>query len=253
MPVFGALGALARRSSNLPAAPPGERVWAIGDVHGRRDLLDELLDLIAAEEERRAPADVQLIFLGDLVDRGPDSSGVLDRVAALKRGPLRVRVLKGNHDDLFLRSVKGDARALRHLIRIGGRETVLSYGIPPSEYAALDYAQLAERLRHLVPPEQVELLESMELMAVVGDYLFVHAGIRPNVPIEEQSEEDCYWIRSEFLNWKRPFEKFVIHGHSISSAEEVRSNRIGIDTGAFESGRLTAIGLEGQERVFLST
>jgi serine/threonine protein phosphatase 1 len=253
MTVLAALGAFTRRRSTLPSIPAGERVWAIGDVHGRRDLLEDLLLQIQAEEAQRDPAQVQIIFLGDLVDRGPDSKGVLDLVAGLKRGPTQVRVLRGNHDDVFLRAVKGDSRSLRHLIRIGGRETVLSYGITESEYAAMDFPELTERLQHLVPPAQVELLETMETMVVVGDYLFVHAGIRPNVPLEEQSEADLFWIRNEFLGWKRPFEKFVIHGHSITETEEIRSNRIGIDTGAFDSGRLTAIGLEGTDRFFLST
>jgi serine/threonine protein phosphatase 1 len=253
MPVLAAIGALTRKRATLPSVPPGQRIWAIGDIHGRADLLEQLLERIEHEEERLSPSRVSIIFLGDLVDRGPDSKGVLDRIVALRAASPDVRVLRGNHDDVFLRAIKGDVRSMRHLVRMGGRETVLSYGISEAEYTSVDFASLVDHVQELVPQSHVELLESMEAMIVTGDYVFVHAGVRPDVPLDEQSEADLYWIRNEFLNCRKPFEKFVIHGHSITDEEEIRPNRIGVDTGAFASGKLTAIGLEGQDRFFLST
>lgn len=250
---FPSFGTRARIRPDAPAIPAGQRVWAIGDVHGRRDLLDLLLDRIEAHERPLAAADVSLVFLGDLVDRGPDSKGVMERVAQLRAGARPVRVLRGNHDDVFQRAVAGDVRALRYLIQIGGRSTVTSYGIGDEDYDALDFPELTQRLVELVPAAHVALLEAMETSVEIGDYLFVHAGIRPNVPIAEQTAEDLCWIRGEFLDHRRPFEKFIVHGHSITAEPDIRSNRIGIDTGAYDSNRLTAIVLEGTRRAVIST
>ena len=233
--------------------PEGRRVYAVGDIHGRLDLLDRLLDSIAEDEAARPPADTTIIFLGDLVDRGPDSCGVVERLLQLSRGPMPTRFLRGNHDDVFLRAIDGDVRALRFLIRIGGRSTVLSYGISEEDYRQLGFEELAEVLREKVPDEHRAFLASFEPFVEIGDYLFVHAGVKPGVPIEDQSTSDLYWIRDDFLQCRDCFGKMVVHGHSISEGVEVRSNRIGIDTGAFATGQLTAVGLEQSRRWFLST
>jgi serine/threonine protein phosphatase 1 len=228
------------------------RVYAVGDIHGRRDLLDRLLAMIGEDDSRRAPAKTQLIFLGDLVDRGPDSRGVVERLLAL-REERPIRLLMGNHEEVFLRALAGDMKALRFLIRIGGRETLLSYGISEEEYRGLDYEQLMTLMRRNVPAEHVAFMAAFEKWIELGDYLFVHAGLRPGVALKDQAASDLCWIRDDFLNHRESFGRIVVHGHSITDDIDERHNRIGIDTGAFASGKLTAIGLEGGERWFLAT
>jgi serine/threonine protein phosphatase 1 len=234
------------------AVPEGIRVYAIGDIHGRLDLLDHLLRIIDEDDAGRGPGRTELIFLGDLVDRGPDSVGVIERLIAL--GETRpVRYLMGNHEEVFLRAIGGDLRALRFLIRIGGRETLLSYGISEDEYRGLDYDGLLTLLQERVPPTHVAFLSAFENWIEVGDYLFVHAGLRPGVAVEDQKTSDLCWIREDFLEHRDSFGKMVVHGHSITEEIDERPNRIGIDTGAFASGRLTAIGLDRDQRWYLST
>lgn len=253
MPLRRLLKLASPRPSAVHAVPDGKRVYAVGDIHGRLDLLDRLLADIMADHARRGDADMQVIFLGDLVDRGPDSRGVVERLIAFSKGPVPARFLKGNHEEVFLRAVKGDLKALRFLLRIGGRATIMSYGFDKAEYAALDFEALAARLAERVPAEHVAFLSAFEEMIEVGDYLFVHAGIRPGVDLGAQKASDLRWIRDEFLDCWDDHGKLIVHGHSITDDVEVRPNRIGIDTGAFDSGRLSAVGLEGAERWFLST
>ena len=236
------------------AVPDGVRVYAIGDIHGRLDLLESLLELIDTDNRARGDgAAVQLIFLGDLVDRGPDSRGVVERLLWLSKAGAPVQFLIGNHEEVFLRALGGDLRALRFLTRIGGRETLISYGIDAQEYRQLEFEELLERAQALVPEAHLEFLSGFKKWIAFGDYLFVHAGIRPGIPIEAQSTSDLCWIRDDFLSHREDFGKMVVHGHSITDDIDERGNRIGIDTGAFASGKLTAIGLEGEERWYLST
>jgi serine/threonine protein phosphatase 1 len=235
------------------AVPEGRRIYAVGDIHGRLDLLDDILAMIERDSVARGPADVMIIFLGDLVDRGPHSCRVVERLIAFSKGPLSTRFLMGNHEEVFLRTLNGDLRALRFLLRIGGRETILSYGIDGEALRAMDFEELLAALQEKVPAEHIAFLSAFEESIEVGDYLFVHAGIRPGIATEEQSSSDLRWIREDFLRHRDSFGKLVIHGHSITDDVDLRSNRIGIDTGAFATGRLTAIGLEKDERWFLST
>ena len=253
MPVQRLLDLVKKRAPREYGIPAGRRVYAVGDIHGRLDLLDTLLDAIAADNQGRGPADTLIIFLGDLVDRGPDSRGVVERLIAYSKGPTASRFLMGNHEEVFLRAVDGDIKALRFLIRIGGRATILSYGIGESEYQSLDFEDLAAALKERVPAEHVAFLSAFEEWVEIGDYLFVHAGVRPGVDLAAQQASDLRWIRDDFLLHRDSFGKLVVHGHSITRDVDLRPNRIGIDTGAYESGRLTAIGLEGTERWFLST
>lgn len=225
----------------------------MGDIHGRLDLLDRLLDDIAADDARRGAAATQIVFLGDLIDRGPDSAGVVERLLSFSKGSLPSKFLMGNHEEVFLRVLAGDIRAMRFLLRIGGRATVMSYGFDAREFAALDFDALTARLIERVPAEHVAFLSSFKEMIELGDYLFVHAGIRPGIDLAAQKAADLRWIRDDFLDCRDDHGKLIVHGHSITDQVDVRANRIGIDTGAFESGRLTAIGLEGGERWFLST
>jgi serine/threonine protein phosphatase 1 len=236
------------------SVPAGVRVYAIGDIHGRLDLLDDLLFRIEADNQMRGDGvETQLIFLGDLVDRGPNSAGVVQRALELKESDRPVRFLMGNHEEVFVKAMKGSREALRFLVKIGGRATILSYGVAAEEYDALDYEALAELIATRVPAAHVEFLESFENQILIGDYLFVHAGIRPRVPLEEQTGGDLRWIRNEFLDYRGAHGPIVVHGHTITDEVEERGNRIGIDTGAFASGKLTALGLEGGERWYLST
>jgi serine/threonine protein phosphatase 1 len=247
---------LRRAIEPAPAAalvPQGTRVYAIGDIHGRLDLLDDLLFRIEADDRARGGAETQLIFLGDLIDRGPNSAGVVQRALELEQSGRPVRFLMGNHEEVFLKALDGSLEALRFFIKIGGRATILSYGFDEGEYGRLHFDELLPELIARVPSEHVAFLKRFEDRIAIGDYLFVHAGIRPRVPIEEQVGGDLRWIRSEFLDFRGDHGAVVVHGHTITDTVEERANRIGIDTGAFASGRLTALGLEGAERWYLAT
>jgi serine/threonine protein phosphatase 1 len=243
-----------RLSKAAPAAmETGMRVYAVGDIHGRLDLLDRMLDLIAADDARRASATTRVIFLGDLIDRGPDSSGVVERLRVLAGDHTDMDFLLGNHEEVFLLALGGDTEALRAFCRIGGRETILSYGITDSEYERMTYEELGARLQEVVPLAHRTFLEGFGDIGVYGDYAFVHAGVNPAIRLEQQRPSDLRWIRAPFLDHDRPLEKMVVHGHTITPEVMFRPHRIGIDTGAYESGKLTALGLEGVQRWLLQT
>ena len=242
-----------RRSKASPAAsvPEGRRLYAIGDVHGRADLLEGLLERIDRDDRSRGGPQGTLIFLGDLVDRGPDSAQVIDRLITLRGERPDTRLLVGNHEEVFLSVLGGDTKALRFFTRMGGKETILSYGITPEAYAAADFEELAQMVDAAVPEAHRSFLKSFDDMIVEGDYVFVHAGIHPGVSLEEQRPSDLRWIRDPFLEAPPPFEKVVIHGHTIFDNVVELSHRIGLDTGAYRSGTLTAMGFEGGERWIL--
>jgi serine/threonine protein phosphatase 1 len=243
-----------RRAAALePTIPPGQRVYAVGDIHGCADLLGEVVSLIEADDSARGPAETSIVFLGDLVDRGPDSAGVIDRLIALADSRPRVRFLLGNHEEVFLGALEGEPKALRLFCRIGGRETVLSYGMDASEYERLDYEELVHRLDQLVPPAHRSFFDRFEDVIEIGDYAFVHAGVRPDMPLLQQRTGDLRWIRDPFLDHRTRLEKMIVHGHTITEGIETRPHRIGIDTGAYTTGRLTALGLERDQRWTLQT
>lgn len=243
--------------SRKPVTPPrtiavGERIYAIGDIHGRRDCLDELLTRIGEDDRERGPAKTILVLLGDLVDRGPESRGVIARLSQLAK--VRPCVfLMGNHEEVLIDAWEGDEAATRLFHRIGGRETLLSYGVTAADYDSADFERLLVLIATHVPAEDIAFLRTFRDTYKSGDYLFVHAGIRPGVPIAEQRPADMRWIRDRFLDDPRDHGVVVVHGHSITAEVEERPNRLGIDTGAYASGRLTAVGLEGTERWFLSS
>jgi serine/threonine protein phosphatase 1 len=251
------LSSLARKrdvqSRPLGSIPAGQRVYAVGDIHGRLDLLDDLLRQMEADNVARGAADTIVIFLGDLIDRGPDSAQVVQRLLELGAETEKVRFLLGNHEEVFLKSLAGEKKALPFFLRIGGKQTVLSYGISQGEYDRCDYPELLELLRERVPQAHLDFLAAFEDMIVLGDYAFVHAGVRPGVALDAQKPETLRWIREEFLDSAEPCEKIVVHGHSITDEVEERVRRIGIDTGAYASGRLTAMGFEGADRWILQT
>ena len=228
--------------------PPGQRVYAIGDVHGCDSLLERLLARIEEDERTSADLETTLIFLGDLVDRGPGSAAVIDRLHRLTQERSRVRILMGNHEEIFLGAVEGEPKALRMFCRIGGRETACSYGIDPARYDSMDYEELAQALAAAVPERHVEFVSGFEDMVTIGDYAFVHAGVRPDAPLDQQRRRDLRWIRDPFLDHGRPLAKMIVHGHTISDDVDIRAHRIGVDTGAYETGRLTALALEQDRR-----
>lgn len=246
--------AAVQRPLDTARVPDGARIYAIGDIHGRNDLLQALLAQIEADDARRGPADTQIIFLGDLMDRGPDSAGVIETAMALKAAGRKVRFLMGNHEEVFVKACrKRDPKITRFFLRIGGEATVLSYPITRAEYITLDMEQLSERLSTLVPQEHLDFVESFEDQIVIGDYAFVHAGIRPGVPLAEQKPSDLRWIREDFVEQRGDLEKVVVYGHTIYDDIEERGSRIGIDTGAYASDKLTALALECGERWYLQT
>lgn len=238
---------------DAPRVAPGQRIYAVGDIHGRADLLEQLIDMIEADDAERGPAEIQLIFLGDLIDRGPDSAGVVARVSRLLASGDQVRLIKGNHEEVFAAAATGHAQSMRLFFSIGGYETLESYGVSREELDAGTVQEMADMIQYRLPPEHFDTIIRGEDMICSGDYVFVHAGIRPGVPLAKQKGSDLRWIREPFLNARRRDPMIVVHGHTPVDKVEVKPDRIGIDTGAYFSGKLTALGLEGSERWLLQT
>lgn len=233
------------------SVPEGQRVYAIGDIHGRDDLFAEMIDMIRADHAKREPAEITLILLGDLVDRGPESAQAVERAIGLRSEFPGMRLLVGNHEECFLAALTGDVRQVRYFMRIGGDATIRSYWRDDAGFEKASFEEVAERLPTLVPAEHVDFLGRGEDIVEIGDYAFVHAGIRPGVPLERQALSDLRWIRDEFLDHLGDHGKVIVHGHSITAEPDEQTNRIGIDIGAFRSGTLAALGLEGNRRWFL--
>jgi serine/threonine protein phosphatase 1 len=239
------------RSPKAARGPEGSRAYAIGDVHGRLDLLEALLDRIEQDNARRGAAKTWLVFLGDLVDRGPDSRGVVERLAVNPPAFARNVFLKGNHEEFFLNVLDGDDSGVQHWLAYGGTECSNSYGLTSGWMLNSTPAGIMERLREAVPQTHVRFLKNMADSFRFGDYLFVHAGIRPGVPLDRQVSRDLRWIREGFLDDRSDHGVVVVHGHTIVERPEEHPNRIALDTGAYRSGTLTAIGLEGADRWFI--
>lgn len=231
----------------------GYRVYAVGDIHGRLDLLDELLARLEDDNRRRARAKTILIFLGDLIDRGPSSAQVVERLRSYQPQGVRSVFLSGNHEEVLLRLIRGESQYLADWLRFGGAECARSYGIDPSTIKRMEPARAVRLLRDTVPETHRSFLEGLVDTFQVGDYLFVHAGIRPGIPLGEQSQSDLRWIRESFLESDHEHGFVVVHGHTISEEVQIRSNRIGLDTGAYRSGVLSALGLEGTDRWYIQT
>lgn len=230
--------------------PDGLRIYAIGDIHGCAQLLEALLLQIDVDCTLYPPSRPIVVFLGDYIDRGPASREVLDLLLGYEKTKETV-FLKGNHET-FVHRFLSEPTVLNEWRLCGGLETLVSYGLTASiNPGGPEQKQLADKLAKCMPKRHLEFLEALELSLNCGDFLFVHAGIRPGVPIRKQSEEDLLWIREEFLSCEQPFEKFVVHGHTPVRTPDIRSNRINIDTGAFATGRLTCIVIEGTSIVEL--
>jgi serine/threonine protein phosphatase 1 len=237
----------------MATVPEGQRIYAVGDVHGRFDLLHTLLDRIEADSRARGPADTHVVMLGDLIDRGAQSRDVIDLLLYRRPAFAQFHFIMGNHEEMLLRLAdEPGGRGLEHFLRAGGRETFESYGAPQHVLDLPDYYP-DDTLVSYIPSDHLAFLRAAHHGIQFGDYLFVHAGIRPGVPIDEQTPGDLRWIRGEFLNSDQDHGVTVVHGHTIVREPEVRPNRIGIDTGAYASGILTALGLEGTSRWWLAT
>lgn len=253
MGLFGRRRKVATVPRRPASLPPGQRVYAIGDVHGRFDLLLDLIARIEADNEARPPSDVHVVLLGDLIDRGPQSREIVDYFLKGPPGFAQWHFIMGNHEEMLLKLIdQPDASLIPQFLRYGGRETFESYGAPQRVLDTPDlYAP--DTLIFYVPEEHRAFIRRMEDGILVGDYFFTHAGIRPGVPLDDQEQQDLRWIRRGFLDSEADHGMIVIHGHTVTEEVEVRPNRIGIDTGAYRSGRLTALGLEGTERWFIQT
>lgn len=238
-----------------PAVPPGTVVWAVGDVHGRLDLLLPLVDAIVADLRETAATRKTVIFLGDYIDRGPDSRGVLRLLAGLPTvAEGEWRFLKGNHEQAMLGFLE-DPSAGPKWCEYGGDSALRSYGlrVPDLAHRTEAWARVAADLRHKLTAPELAFLENLELSVTVGDYFFSHAGARPGVALDRQAPEDLMWIRQPFLNSSVGFQQVVVHGHTPAKEVQADSRRIGIDTKAYDSGVLTALRLEGRERSLLQS
>ena len=230
---------------------PG-RLYVIGDIHGRADLLDRMIAAIGRDFAAAPRADSLTVTVGDYIDRGPDAKGVIDRLAQ-NPFPTEFLGLKGNHEAMLARFLEEPSVA-EQWRRFGGVETLHSYGIDVGGVMrGRDYAEAAEALMAALPPAHVAFLASLRTSLFAGRYFVCHAGVRPGVPLPRQQEDDLLWARDGFLDSRADFGKIVVHGHSIAEEPQVRRNRIGIDTGAFASGTLTCLVLHGDEVGFLQT
>jgi serine/threonine protein phosphatase 1 len=239
--------------SGEAAGPRGHRAYAVGDIHGRLDLLDQLLDKIEADDRSRPKAKTTIVFLGDLIDRGPQSAEVVERLRRYRPSFAKTVFLAGNHEEVLLRVIAGETELIADWLKFGGAECVRSYGVDPAELRRLPPAESLRLLRSRIPEEHVAFLRSFVDSATFGNYLFVHAGIRPGVALASQEKSDLRWIRQPFLDDEREHGHVVVHGHTISEEVEIRPNRIGVDTGAYRTGVLTALGIESDERWLLQT
>lgn len=239
----------------IPAVPDGTVVWAVGDIHGRLDLLQPLVEAIVADLRASAATRRVAVFLGDYVDRGPESRGVLSLLAGLSVvEDVEWRFLKGNHEQAML-GFLDDPSTGPEWCEYGGDSALRSYGlrVPELAHRTEAWARVAADLEHKLTARERAFLESLELSVTVGDYFFAHAGARPGLALDRQSAEDLMWIRRPFLDSPAAFERVVVHGHTPTLRAHVDHRRIGIDTKAYDTGVLTALRLEGRERTLLQS
>jgi serine/threonine protein phosphatase 1 len=252
--IFSKLRPANSRNSGLdkgPRVPDGTRVYAVGDVHGRLDLLRSMLNRILEDSAGRMIARTHIVMLGDLIDRGPDSNGVIELLRTFSEDGVNLVLLAGNHEEVILRILAGETTFLKSWISFGGTETLASYGLDADRLLSMTPREALALIENQIPTEHQRFLQSFSDSVKVGDYLFVHAGIRPTIPLAMQDQKDLRWIRQAFLNSEENHGFVVVHGHTISGEIVERANRIGIDTGAYTTGRLSAVGLEGAHRWFL--
>ncbi len=233
-----------------PRLPSGKRVYAIGDVHGEAELLARLLHDISRDSDARGPAETTLILLGDFIDRGPRAADLLRNLAQMAMPNLVI--LKGNHEAVLVQAYDGDEQVLAEWLRFGGAATLAGLGVPWPLLQSEDTGAILAALRANLLPDIVEWLDRLPFWWSLGDYFFVHAGVRPGVKLMEQRDEDLLWIRNPFISERHRYDKVIVHGHTIEpGTPELGGHRIGLDTGAHEHGTLTALGLEADRQWLL--
>jgi serine/threonine protein phosphatase 1 len=232
-----------------PRVPSHWRIYAVGDVHGRADLLSEVFNRIDGDLSAYPTAKPLEVFLGDYIDRGAHSRQVIDLLIGRQRGRETV-FLKGNHEACALQFLNSSAM-LWQWKELGGAVTLRSYGISLRREDASSPHEISMALRQAMPESHQRFIQSLELSFTCGDFFFAHAGARPGIPLQKQSEQDLLWIRDDFLLHEEYFGKVVVHGHTPTHEPEVRPNRINIDTGAYATGRLTCMVLEGDQLRFI--
>lgn len=250
--ILGLLPKSTRTKRPAPKVPEETRIYAIGDIHGSLDLLEALQDSILEDAAKAPDLRHVVVYLGDYVDRGPDSKAVIDRLLKDPLDALERVYLIGNHEVFLLQFLEDKSTAMTWLMN-GGTATCTSYGVDPTMAPdGVDaLAWLQGHLEKALPARHKKFLQNLKLHHAEGDYLFVHAGIRPGVALEDQDPEDMLWIREPFLSSRADFGAVVVHGHTPSHEPEVRANRIGVDTGACFGGHLTALVLESDSQRFL--
>lgn len=229
------------------------RVYCIGDIHGRADLLNELHEKILVDAEGFA-GDKLIVYLGDYIDRGLQSKAVIDLLINHPLEGFQSIFLRGNHEQILLDFLNLDPSIVLQWFNFGGQATMLSYGvsvtgIPVGEKIKQLQSDLADKL----PDDHLHFINQLKFYYENGGYFFVHAGVKPKCPLIKQQAGDMMWIRDEFLSSTFQFEKMIVHGHSIVDQPEQKINRIAIDTGAYISGCLTSLVLEGHSRRYLQT
>ncbi len=242
-----------RSARSASRTPPDCVIWAVGDIHGRADLADRLIQAIRADLSAAPVARKAVVFLGDHVDRGLDSKGVLNQLCNLEVDPaLEVHFIRGNHEDR-MEAFLAEPAVGPSWCDYGGRDTLASYGVAPPAMRGdmAGWAETSRALAQALPESHHDLLARQEYSVAIGDYVFVHAGLRPGLPLAAQSSEDMMWIRQPFLDHPAPFEKVVVHGHTPTDTVVSDARRIGIDTGAYATNVLSAVRLEGETRVLL--
>jgi len=235
--------------------PKGERVYAIGDIHGCLSELEQLLDMIKKDLKKKPVKKHHIVFLGDYFDRGPDSAGVINRLIKLQKKHANVVCLKGNHEDKFIEFLNDPEKLAPGFFTYGGIETVQSYGVKNKllEDPISNARKIRNKLFFALSQKQIEFLLNLNYSVSVGDYFFCHAGIRPGVKLKDQSPHDLMWIRQEFLSYPELHKKIIVHGHTPNFEPELMPNRINVDTKCYDSSILSCVVLEKKTRRFLQT
>jgi serine/threonine protein phosphatase 1 len=243
----------AQQKTPLPRTPRGYCAYAVGDVHGRLDLLDLLLAKIELDVSQRKPQRSLLLFLGDIIDRGPASCQAVERLRTYRHSLLQPIFLMGNHEEVLIRLLRGERGVLSNWLRFGGTECLASYGVDAKQLRGMPEQSALDLIKLTIPETHQNFIAGFADTLRFGDYLFVHAGVRPGIDLSVQRQSDLRWIRQPFLDDQTDHGFVVVHGHTISDAIVERSNRIGIDTGAYRTGTLSALGLQGADRWTLDT
>lgn len=251
----------ARRAADQPAKtleerlfslPPGERIYAVGDIHGRAYLLDKMLEAIARDAAASTETKICEVFLGDYVDRGAQSRAVIERLLAPSPHGHRRICLRGNHEETLLRFLN-EPEILRDWASFGGYATLASYGIAlPTSMTPTTPFQLRDALREAMPDAHLAFLQGLKLSHTRGDYFFVHAGIQPGVAIADQTPAACLWIREPFLSHRGYFSHYVVHGHSPVASPQLLTNRANLDVSEAKTPSLSCLVIEGNTRRILT-